>query len=557
MSTPLFAAARRQRAVVVLVAVIVLMVGVVTWASVMQIETRSQAMGQVIASERTQVIQASVDGVMAKLLVREGQTVQRNQLLAVLEQTQAQAAVNESSGKVAALQAAVVRYEAEMQDIQTTAQANVNINANADTGRGAASRNRLRSTGQLEFPKHLLAFPDFIRNQTELYERRRRALLEELAVLGRLRDNVQEELRMSEPLLKTGDISRVEILRLQKQVAELEGQIINRRNKYYQDAQAELTRVQEELRSQQQSLTDRSVNFDRTEIRAPAAGVVRNIRITTRGARVRPGDVMLDLLPTDGELVLEAKLKPGDIGHVAVGQPATVKLDAWDYSIYGVLDGDVIYISPDALNEDTGTLTQKSLVSISLGGQTIAFGDFAAGNFSLSAAMNVVAPGYYSDLKITVVDTSTGASAGQVSVLQNQKLGWYWLGQAQGNTNGGNGNDTILLGSMASSTGATTIQTGLGNDTVSVGIGSFSGTTNLTATVSDFTLGQDKLAVRGQTITAANLSNYLTSATGATAGGGTKLVIDLDGAGSGTTNYTLFLSGVAYDAANMNRVFGV
>ncbi|MEY3625576.1 MAG: hypothetical protein RL163_75 [Pseudomonadota bacterium] len=345
MNTPLFANSRRQRAVVVLVAVIILMVGVVAWASVMQIETRSQAMGQVIASERTQVIQASVDGVMAKLLVREGETVQRNQLLAVLEQTQAQAAVNESSGKVAALQAAIVRYEAELQDIQSS--------ATPDTARAGGARQRLRSSGQLEFPTQLLAFPDFIRNQTELYERRRRSLLEELAVLGRLRDNVQEELRMSEPLLKTGDISRVEILRLQKQVAELEGQIINRRNKYFQDAQAELTRVQEELRSQQQSLTDRSVNFNRTEIRTPAAGVVRNIRITTRGARVRPGDIMLDLLPTDGELVLEAKLKPGDIGHVAVGQPATVKLDAWDYSIYGMLDGDVIYISPDALNEDT------------------------------------------------------------------------------------------------------------------------------------------------------------------------------------------------------------
>lgn len=345
MNTPLFADSRRQRAVVVLVAVIILMISVVVWASVMQIETRSQAMGQVIASERTQVIQASVDGVMAKLLVREGETVQRNQLLAVLEQTQAQAAVNESSGKVAALQAAIVRYEAELQDIQSS--------ATSDTARVGVARQRLRSTGQLEFPKQLQAFPDFIRNQTDLYERRRRSLHEELAVLGRLRDNVQEELRMSEPLLKTGDISRVEILRLQKQVAELEGQIINRRNKFFQDAQSELTRVQEELRSQQQSLTDRNVNFNRTEIRTPAAGVVRNIRITTRGARVRPGDIMLDLLPTDGELVLEAKLKPGDIGHVAVGQPATVKLDAWDYSIYGVLDGDVIYISPDALNEDT------------------------------------------------------------------------------------------------------------------------------------------------------------------------------------------------------------
>ena len=345
MSTDVLAASRRQRALLVMGLVITLLVTSLVWASVMQIELRSQAIGQVIASERTQIVQASVDGVMARLLVREGQTVQRDQLLAVLEQSQAQAAVNETSGKVAALQAAIVRYEAEMRDIQTEA-------ASAAQARGAA-RVRTAAPGPLDFPKSLRAYPDFIRNQTELYERRRRALLEELRVIGQLRDNVLEELRVSEPLLKTGDISRVEILRLQKQVTELDGQIINRRNKYFQDAQAELTRAHEELRAQQQSLTDRSVNFDRTEIRAPAAGVVRNIRITTRGARVRPGDVMLDLLPTDSELIVEGKLKPGDIGHVEVGQPATVKLDAWDYSIYGMLDGEVVYLSPDALSEDT------------------------------------------------------------------------------------------------------------------------------------------------------------------------------------------------------------
>lgn len=362
MKHELFSASRRQRALLVLALVLTLMVSVLVWAAFMHIELRSQAMGQVVASERTQVVQASVDGVMARLLVREGQSVERNQLLAVLEQLQAQAAVNESSGKVAALQAAIVRYEAEMRDIQPdtlTASDVAPASGNPSTTRGAyrvtgrpraVSANNIRT---LEFPRHVQAYPDFVRNQTELYERRRRALLEELLVMGKLRDNVLEELRVSEPLLKTGDISRVEILRLQKQVTELDGQITNRRNKYFQDAQTELTRAQEELRAQQQSLTDRSVNFDRTEIRAPAAGVVRNVRTTTRGARVRPGDVLLDLLPTDSELIVEGKLKPGDIGHVMVGQPASVKLDAWDYSIYGVLDGEVVYLSPDALNEDT------------------------------------------------------------------------------------------------------------------------------------------------------------------------------------------------------------
>ena len=348
MRRDLFSPARHVRALVVLGLVVTLLVSGWVWAAFMQLELRSQAMGQVVASERTQVVQASVDGVMERMLVREGQAVERNQLLAILEQLQAQAAVNDASGKVAALQSTIARVEAEMHDLQTDAPL-------ADQQRsGRRSREpRVSPGGVLEFPSSVLAYPDFVRNQTELYERRRRALLEELRVIGKLRDNVQEELRVSEPLLTTGDISRVEILRLQKQIAELDGQIINRRNKYFQDAQTELTRAQEELSSQRQSLAERHVNLDRTEIRAPAAGVVRNVRTTTRGARVRPGDVLLDLLPTDSELIMEGKLKPADIGHVTVGQSATVKLDAWDYSIYGVLDGEVVFLSPDALSDDT------------------------------------------------------------------------------------------------------------------------------------------------------------------------------------------------------------
>lgn len=348
MTPDLFTPARRLRALMVLGLVVTLLVSSGVWAAFMHIELRSQALGQVVATERTQVVQASVDGVMQRLLVQEGQAVERNQLLAVLEQLQAQAAVNESSGKVAALQSTIARVEAEMRDLQPEA------TVTDQERRGVRPReSRGHQAAVLEFPSSVLAYPDFVRNQTELYERRRRSLLEELRVIGKLRDNVQEELRVSEPLLSTGDISRVEILRLQKQIAELDGQIINRRNKYFQDAQTELTRAQEELRSQRQSLAERHVNLDRTEIRAPAAGVVRNVRTTTRGARVRPGDVLLDLLPTDSELIVEGKLKPADIGHVSVGQPATVKLDAWDYAIYGVLAGEVVYLSPDALSDDT------------------------------------------------------------------------------------------------------------------------------------------------------------------------------------------------------------
>jgi HlyD family type I secretion membrane fusion protein len=96
---------------------------------------------------------------------------------------------------------------------------------------------------------------------------------------------------------------------------------------------------------------DRKTNLERMQIFAPSDGLVRNLRMTTLGGRVRPGDVVMELFPTDSELIVEGKLKPSDLTHVAVGQFATVKLDAFDYSIYGVLDGKVSYISPDALTE--------------------------------------------------------------------------------------------------------------------------------------------------------------------------------------------------------------
>ena len=102
-------------------------------------------------------------------------------------------------------------------------------------------------------------------------------------------------------------------------------------------------------------LAERSTTLERTEIRAPADGLVRRLPVTTPGARVRAGDTVVELLPTGGQLIVEAKLKPADRGFVHEGLPTTVKLDAYDSAIYGSLHGRVRYISPDALTEQTRT----------------------------------------------------------------------------------------------------------------------------------------------------------------------------------------------------------
>jgi len=293
------------------------------WAGFSELDQIARAQGQVIATARTQVIQSANDGVIEAVLVREGERVKKGQLLARLDRSQAEAAWRDSLGKVAALKAALVRLQAEV-------------------------FNR-----PLQFPKDVRAHPAFVQNQTELFQRRQGALKAEIAALEESLGLVREELELGQSLLASGDIGKAEVIRLKKQAADLKGQITNRRNKYFQDAQADMTKAEEDLSTQQQALVERAAIYERTEIAAPAAGLVKNIQLTTPGAKVRPGDVIMELLPTGSDLIVEAKLKPADIAFVREGLPAAVKLDAFDYSIYGSLKGKVRYISPDALSEKT------------------------------------------------------------------------------------------------------------------------------------------------------------------------------------------------------------
>lgn len=293
------------------------------WAWVAELDQVAHARGQVIASARTLVIQSANDGVVESVLVKEGDHVSKGQLLALLDHSQAEAALRDSLAKVAALKVALVRLRAEV------------------------------FQRPLDFAEAVQTYPAFVKNQSELFQRRKEALNAEIAALKKGRRLVREELALSEKLVATGDLGSAEVIRLKKLVVDLDGQITNRRNKYFQDAQVDMTKVEEDLATQEQVLAERSAVHERTSILAPAAGVVRNIQLTTPGAKVRPGEVIMELLPTGGKLIVEAKLSPTDIAVVRKGLPAALKLDAYDYSIYGVVRGEVAYLSPDALSERT------------------------------------------------------------------------------------------------------------------------------------------------------------------------------------------------------------
>ena len=308
--------------VVIFGALFVILIPFLTWASYAKLEQISRAQGMVIATAKTQEIQSANDGVIENIYVTEGQTVRKGEIIARLDESQFQAGFEAIKAKVAALEAAMSRLEAEV------------------------------FKKDLKFTKLSLEYPEFVSSQKELFKRRQEALNDEISVLENSLKLARDELNLNSPLVKTGDIGAIELIKLKRQVADIEGQIVNKRNKYFQESQAELTKFEQELSTQKQELNDKTVTLGRAEIISPMDAIVNNILITTKGARVRAGDIIMELVPVD-ELVIEAKLSPSDISFVKVGQKASVKLDAYDFSIFGGFDGKVAHVSSDTLIEKT------------------------------------------------------------------------------------------------------------------------------------------------------------------------------------------------------------
>jgi membrane fusion protein, adhesin transport system len=312
-----------RRARFALLGMIVGLLLILVWASFARIDQVTRAPAQIITASRTQLIQSVDGGTITQIHVREGDTVQAGQLLVTLEKARASAAVADSLGKVAALEITLARLEAEVYGTP------------------------------LEFSPELMNYPEYIRNQTSLYNKRKKALFDELTALEGILKLSQQELAINEALEASGDVSRADILRLQRTVADVTSQIVNKRNRYFQDAQAEMTKAQEDLATQIEQLRDRQQVYEQTELRALVDGVVNHIRVNTIGGVLRPGDIVIELLPADDNLLVEAKVSPADIAFIALGQSASVKLDAYDATIFGGMVGEVVYISPDVLTEDT------------------------------------------------------------------------------------------------------------------------------------------------------------------------------------------------------------
>lgn len=293
----------------------------IVWSALAEVEQVSRNDGRIVPDAREQVIASAEVGILRELLVREGDRVSRGQVLVRLDPTRVEAQQNEGQVKRLALQATIARLAAE-----------------------AAGR-------PLQFPAELRDHKALMEAETESFEARQRLLEEAVASIGRSAALLGREMRIAQSMAAKGLMSDVEVMRLSRQVNELQLQRSERVSRFRQEASAELVKLRNELAQQQEQMVVRQDALTRTVLSSPVDGLVKNIRANTLGGVITTGAPIMEIVPLTERILVETRIKPAEIGYLRVGQKATIKVAGFDYNVFGGLQGKVEYISPDALGD--------------------------------------------------------------------------------------------------------------------------------------------------------------------------------------------------------------
>jgi adhesin transport system membrane fusion protein len=294
----------------------------IAWSALARVDEITRSDGRIVPDGREQVIASLDAGILRELKVREGQEVQAGEELAFLDPTRVEAQQNEGQAKLLALKAAAARL---------TAEAN---------GRAA-----------IQWPADVDPKARYAQAEAESFEARRRLLEEAVGAINRSLGLISRELKLAQDMSRSGLMSDVEVMRLNRQVNEIQQQRTERLSRYRQEASQDLVRVQSEMAQLDEQMVVRQDALTRTVLKSPVHGVVKSIKISTTGGVVASGAPILEIAPIGPKVLVQAKIKPKDIGFVRLGQTAEVKLAGYDFNTYGGLQGKVTYISPDAVTE--------------------------------------------------------------------------------------------------------------------------------------------------------------------------------------------------------------
>ena len=337
-----------------------------TWAAYAELDEITRGSGTVIPASRLQVVGNLEGGIIKEIYVEDGESVRAGQPLLQLDDIQFSARFRENELAYFSEFAKVVRLKAEVND------------------------------ESLEFPEELNNYPEYIQRERDFYDSRKKTLKQSLMIAGQEVSKMYQELEsarvkssyleknhalmkqeydLTKPMADEGVVSKVQVLRLKKQVGEIESQLAETRHsitqleaawKQAKGKQDELTmqfreQAIDDLKTAELKLSQLTVNrnslkdkVSRTIVRSPVDGIVKKIYVNTISGVVEPGMGLVDIIPVNEALLVEVKVAAKDIAFLREGMKAMVKFTAYDFTRYGGLEGKVVHISPDALQEKDG-----------------------------------------------------------------------------------------------------------------------------------------------------------------------------------------------------------
>lgn len=312
---------KTSKALYILLSVIFFLSILLLWASVFSIDEVSKGDGRVIPSSKEKIIQSLDGGILDKINVTEGQIVQAGDIIANLDTIRTKAAVMESESKYRALLASRVRLLAEI------------------------------SARPLVFPSELNDFPEITDREMVLYTSRKDNYTSSLNDIQASKVLLNKELAINTRLMEQGASSKVDVIRIRKQLVDLNMKESELNYSYQVKSGEELSRISGEVDSLYQKIIGQRDLLKKSTITSPVRGIVKNIEVNTIGGVIPPNGTIMNIVPLDDRLLIEAKILPRDIAFIHPGQRAIVKITAYDYSIYGGLDGEVVTISPDTISD--------------------------------------------------------------------------------------------------------------------------------------------------------------------------------------------------------------
>jgi adhesin transport system membrane fusion protein len=358
---------RTHRAQTIVRAAVIVVVLLLVWAALAKVDEVTRGDARVIPSRQLQVVQSLDGGVVSEILVQEGQVVEAGELLLRVEETRATAGMRESAATGIALRARAARLRALAEDKPFAPP-----DARDDEERRIVEEERRLYRSRLSELDAQLAV---VRQQMAQRQQEQSEAQARRSAAQRALELAQQELAQTRPLLATGAVSQVEILRLERDVTRNRGEA--------EQASAQIERARAAIGESQRKAQEAELTFrnearrdlaeamgklnalnegavalqdkvSKSQIKSPVRGRVQRLLANTVGGVVQPGKDIVEIVPLDDSLVLEARVQPKDIAFIRPGQEATVKFSAYDFSIYGGLDAKVENISPDTVVDERG-----------------------------------------------------------------------------------------------------------------------------------------------------------------------------------------------------------